>query len=138
MRSEDTSLERFSKTWARISAAAAPPFDVARSAERLARAVGTPSVRRAASGRRWLLLAAAVLGPCLLAVVVMLARRPALSVTIDGRPTTAQTQFGGHETKILGFAGGSTVAVAPDSRVDVLAAGSEKVAVVLNHGAADF
>jgi TolA-binding protein len=138
MRTEDTSMERFSKTWARVSAAAVPPFDVARSAERLAREMGTGSVRRASSRRRWLLVAAAVLGSCLLAVVAMLASRPGLSVTIDGRPTTEATHFGGPEAKILGFAGGSTVAVAPDSRVDVLAAGSENVAVVLKHGTADF
>jgi hypothetical protein len=138
MRSEDTSLERFSKTWARVSAAAVPPFDVARSAERLARVMETGSVRRAASIRRFLLVAAAVIGSCLVAVVVMLASRPAPSVTIDGRPTNQETHFGGRETKTLGFAGGSTVAVAPDSRVDVLSASSEKVVVVLKHGTADF
>jgi hypothetical protein len=138
MQPEDTSMERFSKAWARVSAAAVPPFDVARSAERLARAMGAESVRRTASGRRWLLLAAAVLGSCLLALVVLLARRPDLSVTIDGRPTTQETHIGGREAKILGIAGGSTVAVAPDSRVDVLTASSEKVAVVLKHGSADF
>ena len=140
MRSEDTSIERFSRAWARISAAAVPPSDMARSAERLARAMGAGSVRRRALGRRWPLLAAAVLGPCLLALVAIaiLAKRPAVSVTIDGRPTTQETDFGGRETKILGFAGGSTVAIAPDSRVDVVAASSEKVAVVLKHGAADF
>jgi TolA-binding protein len=138
MHSEDTAMERFSKAWARVSAAAVPPFDVARSAERLARAMGGESVRRTASGRRWLLLAAAVVGSGLLALVVLLARRPDLSVTIDGKVTTQETHFGGRETKILGLGGGSTVAVAPDSRVDVVAASSERVALVLKHGTADF
>jgi hypothetical protein len=140
MRSEETSMERFSKVWARVSAAAAPPFDVARSAERLVRAMGAGSARRPATVRRWPLLAAAVLAPCLLALVAigMLVRRPALLVTIDGRPTTQETHFGGREAKTLGFAGGSTVAIAPDSRVDVVAASPEKVAVVLKHGTADF
>jgi TolA-binding protein len=140
MRSEETSMERFSKVWARVSAAAAPPFDVARSAERLVRAMGAGSARRPASVRRWPLLAAAVLAPCLLALVaiVMLARRPAMLVTIDGRPATQETHFGGREAKSLGFAGGSTVSVAPDSQVDVVAASPEKVALVLKHGTADF
>jgi hypothetical protein len=138
MRSEDNPMERFSRTWARVSAAAVPSEDVARSAERLARAIGTGSGRRSASGRRWPLLAAAVLVPCLVALVVVLGRRPALSVTLDGRPTTEESHFGGRETEILGFTGGSTVAVAPDSRVEVVAASSEKVAVVLKHGVADF
>jgi hypothetical protein len=140
MRPEDTSIERFSKAWARVSAAAVPPFDMARSAERLARAMSAGGARRPASGRRWPLLAAAVLGPCLLALVViaMLTKRAALSVTVDGKPTTQETDIGGRETKILGFAGGSTVAIAPDSRVDVVAADSEKVAVVVKHGTADF
>jgi hypothetical protein len=140
MRSEDTPMERFSKAWARASAAAAPPFDMARSAERLVRSMGGGGARRAASSRRWPLLAAAVVVPCLLALAAtgILARKPALSVTIDGRPTTQETDFGGHEVKTLGFAGGSTVAIAPDSRVDVVAASPEKVAVVLKHGTADF
>jgi TolA-binding protein len=140
MRSEETSMERFSKVWARVSAAAAPPFDVARSAERLVRAMGAGSARRPASVRRWPLLAAAVLAPCVLVLVAigMYVRRPAPLVTIDGRPTTQETHFGGREAKTLGFAGGSTVAIAPDSRVDVVAASPEKVAVALKHGTADF
>lgn len=139
MEPEKLSMDRFGREWTRALKGALPPLDLDGGARALLshRASAKPSLARSSASRRWFALAAAL--AFIVVVVAISGPTPGRVLALNGQSVTSGTHVTtSRAEQVLTFAEGSTIALDPESSLEVPDASEQNVAVVLGHGSARF